>query len=326
MKELFVRDLVPNQKDVVGFFLVHQKDLRFNKTTGEGYLALQLGDRTGVVDAKMWDKVQQAPPFAVGDVIKVEATVQAYRNKPQLSIRQLRPAAEGEVVLGDFYRRSECDPEEMFRELSALVAGMADPHLQALLQSVLGDPEIAERFKRAPAAKSLHHAFLGGLLEHVLSLSRLCGLVVQNYPGIRRDLLLAGAVLHDVGKIYELSYDRGFHYTTKGHLLGHMFIGLEMVQVKIRAIPDFPAELKVLVEHIILSHHGEYEFGSPKLPMFPEALLLHYLDNLDAKMESMRAALQDDSTLEGDWTARVPALERMLLKVDKYLESEEEEK
>lgn len=318
MKDTFVRDLIP-PNDVLSFFLVHQKDLRFNKSTGEGYLSLLLGDRTGVVDARMWDKVEQVPDFSVDDVIWVKAAVQVYRNKTQLSIKQLRPAAEGEVVLADYFPRSERDPEEMFRELLGLVGGMSDPSLKALLQAVLADQEIAGRLKRAPAAKSMHHAFLGGLLEHVVSLCRLGDLVIQNYPQVRRDLLLAGCVLHDIGKIYELGYERGVRYTTAGQLLGHTYMSLEIMTSKIRGLPGFPAEWKVLLEHMIISHHGDYEFGAAKLPMFPEAVMLHLLDNLDAKMEAMRASLQNDPGVEGEWTSRCPALERSLLKMDKFL-------
>ncbi len=322
MKQIFVRDLIPSQNQVVTtFFVVHHKELRFKKT-GEPYLTLQLGDRTGEVEAKMWDNVEQAPEFAPDDFIKVRARVEVYRNRPQLTIQKLRRLSEQEVDLADFFPRAERDPEEMFGELAALVAGLGDPHLRALLQAVLEDADIAARLKRAPAAKSMHHARLGGLLEHVLSLCRLGDLVAQNYPSVCRDLLLTGAVLHDLGKVCELGYERSFRYTTPGHLLGHMVLGLEMVQEKIRGIAGFPQELAVLVEHLIVSHHGQYEFGSPKLPMFPEALMLHYLDDLDSKMDAMRQALDRDASLPGDWSARCPALGRALLRVDRYLSPE----
>ncbi len=321
LKDIFVRDLSPNQNQVItAFFLVHHKELRFKKT-GEPYLSLQLRDRTGEVDAKMWEDVEQAPEFSPDDFIKVRARVEVFRNRPQLTIQKLRRLREEEVDLDDFFPRSARDPEEMFRELGALVASLDDAHLKALLEAILADPEIAARFKRAPAAKSLHHACLGGLLEHVLSLSRLCRLVAENYPQIRRDLLLAGAILHDLGKIYELNYDRAFRYTTRGHLLGHMIIGLEVVQEKIRGLKDFPAELKALIEHLMISHHGQYEFGSPKLPMFPEALMLHYLDDLDSKMDSMRHSLEREPSATGEWTSRCASLDRMLLRVEKYLGS-----
>jgi 3'-5' exoribonuclease len=174
-----------------------------------------------------------------------------------------------------------------------------------------------------PAAKSLHHAYIGGLLDHVVSLFRSCDLVCRNYPQINRDLLLTGAFLHDIGKIHELTYNRSFSYTTRGQLLGHMIIELEMLQAKLAQVPGFPEELKMLVEHLIISHHGEYEFGSPKLPMFPEALMLHYLDDLDSKMEAMRAHFEREAGLDGPWTGYNASLGRPLLNSTKFLEKKE---
>ena len=163
----------------------------------------------------------------------------------------------------------------------------------------MADPEIAEAYRNAPAAKTLHHAFIGGLLEHVVSLFNSCDLMCRNYPQINRDLLLTGAFFHDIGKIHELTYNRSFSYTTRGQLLGHMIIELEMLQAKLPQVPGFPESLKTLVEHLIISHHGQYDFGSPKLPMFPEALMLHYLDDLDSKMEAMRAQFERGGESEG---------------------------
>jgi 3'-5' exoribonuclease len=183
----------------------------------------------------------------------------------------------------------------------------------------MADPEIATAYKQAPAAKTLHHAFIGGLLDHVVSLFKSCDLVVRNYPMVNRDLLLTGAFLHDIGKIHELSYARSFSYTTEGQLLGHMIIELEMLQKKIALVEGFPAELKILVEHLIISHHGQYDFGSPKLPMFPEALMLHYMDDLDSKMEAMRAHFEREQEMESPWTGYNSSLARPLLNTQKFL-------
>jgi len=215
---------------------------------------------------------------------------------------------------------SERDLEEMFAELLGIVRGFGNPHLKALLDALLADEEIARRFKRAPAAKMIHHAYLGGLLEHVLSLCHLCRIAADHYKIIDADLLLAGAVLHDLGKIRELNYERGFSYSTEGQLLGHIFIGLRMVEEKLQRIPDFPPKLRALVEHMILSHHGQLEFGSPKVPLFPEAMLLHYLDDLDSKMECMRSLIEKDRQVDGDWTGYSHSLDRTLLKKLRYLE------
>ena len=191
--------------------------------------------------------------------------------------------------------------------------------LQALVRAFMADPEIEHAYKNAPAAKTLHHAFIGGLLDHVVSLFKLCDLACRNYPEtINRDLLLTGAFLHDIGKIHELTFARSFTYTTRGQLLGHMIIELEMLQQKIAQVPGFPPEYKTLIEHLIISHHGKYEFGSPKMPMFPEALMLHYLDDLDSKMESMRAHFQREPGAE--WTTYNASLARPLLNSKNFLE------
>jgi 3'-5' exoribonuclease len=207
----------------------------------------------------------------------------------------------------------------MWRELRGIVGGMTNPHLKALLEAMLDDPDIAPRYRRAPAAKQIHHAYLGGLIEHVLSLCALARLTAAHYPHVDRDLLLTGVVLHDIGKIYELNYERGFSYSSEGQLLGHIHIGIRMVGDKLRGLPDFPPALRSLVEHMILSHHGQLEFGSPKLPEFPEALLLHYLDDMDSKMECMRALVENDRQVEGCFTSYYPALERVVLKKDRFL-------
>jgi 3'-5' exoribonuclease len=207
----------------------------------------------------------------------------------------------------------------MWAELRSTVAAIRNPHLKALVEALLDDPDVARRMRRAPAAKQIHHAYLGGLLEHVLSLCTLARTVAAHYPNIDCDLLLAGVVLHDIGKIYELNYERGFSYSDDGQLLGHMTIALRMVADKLRGLPDFPPSLRTLLEHMILSHHGQLEFGSPKLPQFPEALLLHYLDDLDSKMECMRALIENDRQVEGCFTTWSTALERSALKKDRFL-------
>jgi len=325
MKETYVRDLQPNQV-ITSNFLVQSKELRFRKT-GEGYLSLALADKTGEVDAKMWDNVDQVEStFERDDFVKVKAAVQVYRNKPQLTLHKLKRLEDREVDLADFFPRSARDPEEMWRELEGIIAGLQNAHLKELLSRLLFEPEVAARLKLAPAAKSLHHAYLGGLLEHNLSLCRLAKLVAQNYKQIDVDLLVAGVLLHDLGKIYELSYARSFLYTTQGQLLGHMVIELEMLhhavgEIQKAGLPEFPRPLQTLLEHMIISHHGHYEFGSPKLPMFPEALLLHFLDDMDSKLQSVETILERDLTVEGEWTGFLPSLGRTLLKKDKFLRS-----
>ena len=318
MKSKYVSDLRPNE-DVTSTFLVQSKDVRLKKT-GEPYLSLMLADKTGEIDAKMWDNVAEVvDTFDRDDFVKVKGRVQIYQNRPQFTIHKMVRYDEGLVDFADYFPASERDPDEMFAELRDIVKGVGSEHIRALLEALLDDPEIAERFKKAPAAKSVHHAYLGGLLEHVLSLCYLCKVTAEHYPFIDLDLMIAGAVLHDIGKIYELSYRRSFGYTDQGQLLGHIIIGLRIIDDKLRGLPDFPPRLRALIEHIVVSHHGSLEFGSPKVPVFPEALLFHYLDNIDSKMENMRAVLERDNQVEGVWTAYSPPLERYILKKEKFL-------
>jgi len=318
MKSPLVRELKPNEI-ATAIFLVHTKEIR-QKRTGEPYLSLLLADRSGEVDAKMWDNVTEVmDTFDRDDFVKVKGLFQLYNNRPQFTVHKLRIVAETEIDFADFFPASARDPEEMFAELRAIVAGVKNPHLRGLLDAFLDDPEIAARYKAAPAAKTIHHAFLGGLLEHVLSLCGLAKLTAGHYPSVDLDLLIVGAVLHDIGKIHELSYERGFAYTTEGQLIGHISIAMRMIADKLRGLPDFPVELRNLVEHLVLSHHGKLEFGSPKVPVFPEALLLHYLDDMDSKMECMRALIEKDPQAEGLFTGWSNSLERVALRKNRYL-------
>ncbi|HLH19924.1 MAG TPA: HD domain-containing protein [Bryobacteraceae bacterium] len=322
MKSPYVNELEPNRV-ITTSFLVHSKEIR-QKKTGELYLSLMLGDRTGELDAKMWDNVQDVlDSFDRDDFVKVKGLVQVFHNRPQLTIHKLRRLDDSEVDFGDYFPASRRDPEEMWTELRGIVAGMRNPHLKGLVEAMLDDPEIALRFRRAPAAKQIHHAFLGGLIEHVLSLCALARMTAAHYPHVDYDLLLTGVVLHDIGKIYELKYERGFSYSSEGQLLGHIHIAIRMIGDKLRNLPEFPEGLRSLVEHMILSHHGQLEFGSPKLPEFPEALLLHYLDDMDSKMECMRALIENDRQVDGCFTSYHPALERVALKKDRYLNGEQ---
>jgi 3'-5' exoribonuclease len=188
------------------------------------------------------------------------------------------------------------------------------------VDAFLNDEELARMYRTAPAAKHVHHAYLGGLLEHALSVCRLCHLTSLHYGNVDPDLLLAGAILHDIGKVAELTYERSFGYSSEGQLLGHIVIGLRLLHEKIRQVPDFPPKLQILVEHLIVSHHGELEYGSPKVPLFAEAMLLHHLDNLDSKMECIRGLEEKDRHIDGCWTGYSPSLDRAILKKAKFLE------
>jgi len=326
MKDFFLSDCPRFENKVItSSFVVIGKQVK-PKKTGEPYLALTLGDRCGQIEAKMWDNVEDAlDAFEQEDFLKVKGLLNKYKNRFQLTIHKLRRLSDSEVDFADYLPKTTKNIDELWLTLGEFVSTFKDTYLKTLVRSLMSDPEIALGYRSAPAAKSLHHAYIGGLLDHVVSLFRSCDLMCRNYPQINRDLLLTGAFLHDIGKIYELTYTRSFSYTSRGQLLGHMIIELEMLQGKIAQIPCFPEEMKVLLEHLIISHHGQYEFGSPKLPMFPEALMLHYLDDLDSKMESMRAHFEREAESGSNWTTYNPSLGRVLLNTAKFLKSEKEE-
>ncbi|MBV8551794.1 MAG: HD domain-containing protein [Acidobacteriaceae bacterium] len=322
MKVPYIDGLVPNEV-VTAQFLVLSKETR-QKKTGEPYLSLHLADRTGEMEAKMWDNVAEVmDTFDRDDFVKVKGLMQLYQNRSQFTVHRLRRLENHEVDLADYFPCSERDPEEMFAELKGIIGGLRNPHLRGLLEAVFSDSQLAALYKIAPAAKSIHHACRSGLIEHVLSLCTLARLTASHYPEIDLDLLLTGVILHDIGKVEELTYARSFNYSANGQLLGHIILGLRLIGQKFDQLPDFPPKLRSLVEHMIVSHHGELEFGSPKLPAFAEALMLHHLDNLDSKMNAIRSALKRDRHADGEFTGYIASLERSLLKKDRYLHGDQ---
>jgi 3'-5' exoribonuclease len=320
MKEFFISECAQQENKIItSSFVVVSKQVK-PKKTGEPYLALTVGDRTGQLEAKMWDNVEDAiDAFEQDDFLKIKGLINKYKNRYQLTIHKVRRLGDSEIDFTDYLPKTSKNIDELWQSLNEFIATINDRHLKGLIQAFLADPEIAQAYRNAPAAKTLHHAYIGGLLDHVVSLFRSCDLVCRNYPQVNRDLLLTAAFLHDIGKIYELTYNRSFSYTTRGQLLGHMIIELDMLKEKIDLMPGFPAELRTLLEHLIISHHGQYEFGSPKLPMFPEALMLHYLDDLDSKMESMRAHFEREADSDSPWTSYNASLGRPLLNTAKFL-------
>lgn len=318
MKSPLVADLKDGQS-VEAQFLVCEKEVRTSRAN-TSWLQLELGDRTGSISAKMWDNF--APllaTFEAGDVVRIRGRAKLYNGRLEMSLEQIVPVPESAYDLSDFLPHTKQDIEALYAGLLSAVASVKNPWLRQLLASVVEDPSIAPRLKRAPAAMTMHHAFLGGLLEHVVSLIGLSTTIAAHYPELDADLLLAGVVLHDIGKIDELRYSREISYTTEGRLLGHIMLGVGMIRDKIKSIPGFPPALAVMVEHLILSHHGTHEFGSPSLPQTREAVALNFLDDFDSKMAAMRATL--DSPCEPDgWSQRNPSLRRALLRGEKYLE------
>lgn len=253
---------------------------------GKNYYSMLLQDKTGVVDAKVWDLNSGIAHFEAMDYIAVTAQVVSFQNNLQLNVKQVRKAQEGEYRMEDYMPCSEFDPDTMYQELSDIMESIQNPYLHRLLENLfVQDKEFTEKFKKHSAAKSIHHGFIGGLLQHTLAVTKLCDFYTKQYPILNRDLLLTAAICHDLGKIEELSDFPENDYTDEGQLVGHIVMCTVMLDRKIREIDGFPMTLENELKHCILAHHGEMEFGSPKKPALIEALALAFADNTDAKIQ-----------------------------------------
>ncbi len=330
MKDLYISDLSGFEEGRVfdGFFLLLTRQTRSTKAN-KPYLNLILGDKTGQLEGRVWDPTDPriARDAEAGEIVKARGTVSRFDDRLQMKVEQLRKAAPGEADKMDMLPATTYDVAALWQELMGFVDSFTDANLKLLLTTLLAEPAIAQAYREAPAARQLHHAWLGGLLEHVVSLLRLAERVAPNYPILQRDLLLTGVILHDIGKVYELAWDTGFEYTVEGTLLGHIQMGIELVEKNIDKLPSFPPRLRTLVVHMILSHHGKLEFGSPKLPMIPEALVLNFVDDLDAKMQAIQGEF-DKCAREGkspaELTGRVWALDnRQMLDTRAWLDGSE---
>jgi 3'-5' exoribonuclease len=325
MKDFFVVDAAKfDNKAVTSFFAVSSISAREKKTGAGQYLALTLSDKTGSIEARMWDDISSAAATCEeGCYVKAQGQVSKYQGKWQITLTKLRVAAASEVEAADFVQTTQYDIGEMWTELRGYVDGFANADLRRLIFAFLDDEEIGTAFRAAPAAKVLHHAWVGGLLEHVLALVKVCRAVAPSYPEVDADLLVTGAILHDIGKTRELSWGASFGYTLEGQMIGHISIAQGMLREKVASLPGFPDRLRVLVEHMILSHHGRMEFGSPKLPMTPEAILLSALDDVEAKFAAMRrefAAAESAGKKPDETTEWVRSMDRPLLNSRAYLE------
>ena len=304
-------------------YLVSGKQVSIAKN-GVTYLSLKLADKTGEIDGKLWDNAEEvAGRFAREDFVHVRGMAATYQGALQIKLKGLEKVDDGKVDLSNFLETSPRDPGEMVKELETVASRIGNVYLRQLMQAFLADRDFMAAFRRAPAAKTLHHNTIGGLLEHVVELIALCGDVARHFPGIDRDLLSVGAFLHDIGKVRELFVRKSIGYTDEGRLLGHISLGYEMLTDKIRMIPAFPPEAAMLLKHIMLSHHGEYEFGSPKRPKIQEAIIINYLDDLAAKINNFRMTLKKEGVGEGDWTAYSKMHERYLYRQAAYPDAEE---
>jgi len=313
MKGQFVRDLKIGDK-VLGFFTVKHKRLEYfrDRTKGQ-FLTLTLADRTGQILARVWEDAPALDEtFAVDDIVKVLGQVEEYLGRPQVIVEKLRPAKPEEYDLEDFLPHTERDVEAMLEVVRETIAAIENPFLKALLDSFFTDEAFVQEFSQAPASKLIHHAYLGGLLEYTVDTIALSKAVLDIFPQIDRDLLLTGAILHDVGKVEEFSYRRTIDYTDEGRLQGHVVLSDRMIADRIRQIPGFPEELALRLSHLVLSHHGRYEWGSPRRPKTIEACAMHYIDDLVAQVNRFSQIIATRRGLEEPWTEYDHLLRRYL--------------
>jgi len=301
MEKQTVREL-KDKETVDSLFLIKEKNVNIGKN-GRPFMSLVFGDKTGAIDARVWDRVEELnQEIDSGDVVKVKGQVQIFQNRKQLIVHRLEKIDQATVQVDDFIPSSGRNADEMFVELLAIVRSMKNDHLRQLTLAVIEDPEIKPLFMTAPAAKTIHHAWRGGLLEHVLSISKILEFLAKHYDFLNRDILLFGGIFHDIGKVWELSYDGSLGYTDKGRLLGHMLLACELVEKKASRILGFPEDLKDMCKHIILSHHGKLEYGSPKRPKFMEAMLVAMVDDLDSKMNTLQTFIESERNVGDKWS------------------------
>jgi len=318
MTRRYVNEL-GNGDSVDEAYLVADKQLRANRQ-GNLYLHLELRDKTGTVGARLWNATEGlARTFEPGDYLHVRGKTQLFQGALQVILSHVEVIDPDRVEPEDFLPQSSQNVARLTARLRELLLSLTDPHLRALAECFLIDDEFVRKFTTAPAGIKNHHAYHGGLLEHVVTLMTAVDRVADLYPDLNRDLLMVGAFLHDVGKVDELSYDRAFSYTDEGQLVGHLVMGVGMLRDKVARSADltgepFPAELLLRLKHMIVSHHGSHEFGSPKLPMTLEAVALHYLDNLDAKLHAFSREIREDPCREAAWTPFQQNLGRRLFK------------
>lgn len=311
--------LLTDGESIDEIYMVVDKQLRTNRT-GSFYLQVELRDRTGTITARLWNANEaQFRSFSEGDFLRIKAKVQLFQGALQVVFTQFERVDPSKVALEEFVPRVEQDIHKLFDKLRGYLLKLGDPHLRALGECFLIDDAFVAAFCKSPAGIRNHHAYLGGLLEHVVTMLDLADRIAPLYPELNRDVLLMGVFLHDVGKTRELSCDRVFGYSDEGQLVGHIDIGVEMLTEKIAKVPDltgepFPRELLFRLKHLIVSHHGTYEFGSPRLPMTPEAIALHYLDNLDAKLHSFLRDIREDKNISAAWTPYNAGIQRRLFK------------
>lgn len=307
------------QENVNQVFLASEKQLRPNRN-GNLYLQLVLSDRTGAINARVWNAGEELyKSFENGDYVRVEGTVQLFQGNLQMIVSRIEKVGAAEVDEGDFTTMTAAEIDRLVLRVGEMLRGMENLALRNLAECFLIDEAFMAKFTQAPAGIKNHHAYRGGLLQHTAAVMELVFRIAPCYPQIDRDLLLAGAFVHDIGKIEELNYDRELSYSDRGQMLGHLVLSVGMLDAKVAEAEKLSgeaidAETIMHLKHMLISHHGDYEFGSPKLPMTIEAMALALLDNLDAKIASFDQLMRDDPNVDSPWTAYQPNLGRKLYK------------
>ncbi len=312
IKKKYAAHLTAGQR-IDDIFVLSEKSMA-HKRDGNPYMRVSLTDKTGRIKGVVWDNVDQIAGAAqAGDFVQISATAGEYRGMLQLVISSLKAVPAETVTLADYLPTTARDVDQMFERLKALIDTIASPSLKSLMAAFWSDTAFVQQFKQAPAAKKMHHAYIGGLLEHTLSMAILAEKMAGHYGGVDRDLLLVGAVMHDIGKVHELAYQQSIDYTDEGRLLNHIVIGLEMVEAKIQLLDDFPQDKAALIKHMIVSHHGAREFGSPEPPKTIEAVLLNYIDEIDSRVNAIREFMAAEDA-GAPWTSYHRLLERHFYK------------
>lgn len=311
MKTLFVKDLKPGN-EVTEFFVLRKKDIK-EKSDGEKFLKLELGDKTGRIEGVVWDNPEQIYDQAqTGEIVKIKGWVTTYKEIPQLKVEKLRKTREEEIDLSDFLPTSEKDLDSLYQEFKKTVSTIQNPHLRKLLELLLKESTLMDKLKKAPGGKLWHHAYVGGLMAHTLKVVQICEKAASMYELVNRDLLITGALVHDIGKIGAYSAKGFFDYTDEGRLVGHIVSGDELIDKKIGAIESFPSDLALQLKHLILSHQGQLEFASPVVPKTIEAVILHYADEMDAKVDAFSHIIKTQKVKGRRWSDWVHLINRYI--------------
>lgn len=317
----FIKQLGPGERVEDQVFLVASKDLR-QTSNGSLYIHVILSDKTGQLLGRVWQATEaQFHEIPEGGFLRFKGRTESYKGSLQFIVEAMRAAEPGSFEIGDFIPATEKDVDQMWDRLVEILRGIRNRDLLHLIKQFVGDEKLVARYKRAPAAMQLHHAYIGGLLEHTLNVLELALVVVPRYPEVSLDLVLAGIFFHDIGKTTELVYETNFAYSDSGQLVGHIVQAVVWVDQACRRVEEetgkpFPEDVKVALQHIVVSHHGQYEFGSPKLPATPEAIAVHYLDNLDAKLHTYLREIQNADNVDSNFTDYIRSLETKVYKKD----------